>query len=83
MCLHPLRQLPEKLLRRDAEIGELDVLGETIGREKCFGAVKGKVRAGDMTYFRLSTDDRAGTIKCYLGEGEFTDDPSRWTEGSR
>ena len=28
-----------------------------------------------MTYFRLSTDDRAGTVKCYLGEGEFTDDP--------
>ncbi len=51
------------------------MLGESIGREKCFGAVKGKVKAGPMTYFRLSTDDRAGTLKAYLGEGEFTDDP--------
>jgi L-fucose isomerase-like protein len=23
----------------------------------------------------MSTDDRRGTIKAYLGEGEFTDDP--------
>ena len=28
-----------------------------------------------MTYFRISTDDRRGKIKAYLGEGEFTDDP--------
>jgi L-fucose isomerase-like protein len=28
-----------------------------------------------MTYFRLSSDDRAGTLKSYLGEGDFTDDP--------
>ena len=51
------------------------MLGESIGRSKCFGAVKGKVKPGPMTYFRLSSDDRAGTLKCYLGEGEFTDHP--------
>ena len=28
-----------------------------------------------MTFFRASTDDRAGAIKAYVGEGEFTDDP--------
>ena len=28
-----------------------------------------------MTYSRLSSDDRNGTLKAYLGEGEFTDDP--------
>jgi hypothetical protein len=28
---------------RVSEIGKVDVLGEMIGREKCFGAVKGKV----------------------------------------
>jgi L-fucose isomerase-like protein len=51
------------------------VLGNSLGRERCFGAVKGKVKAGPMTYFRLSTDDLSGTIRAYLGEGEFTDDP--------
>ena len=28
-----------------------------------------------MTCFRLSSDDRAGGLKCYLDEGEFTDHP--------
>jgi len=51
------------------------VLGKTLGPENCFGAIKGKVKAGDMTYFRLSTDDRAGRVKSYLGQGRFTDDP--------
>ena len=57
------------------EISDLDILGETIGRDKCFGAVKGHVAAGPMTYFRISTDDPRGKIKTYLGEGEFTNDP--------
>lgn len=74
VCTH-CGNFPKKFIGAEPEIGELDVLGETIGREKCFGAVKGKVKAGPMTYFRISSDDRAGTLKTYLGEGEFTDDP--------
>jgi L-fucose isomerase-like protein len=74
VCTH-CGNFPKSFIGDTPEVGELDVLGEVIGREKCFGAVKGKVKAGPMTYFRLSSDDRAGTLKCYLGEGEFTDDP--------
>ena len=74
VCTH-CGNYPKSFIGDTPEVGELDVLGETIGREKCFGAVKGKVKPGPMTYFRLSTDDRAGTVKCYLGEGEFTDHP--------
>lgn len=59
----------------DIEISNLDILGETLGRERCFGAIKGHVAAGPMTYFRISTDDPRGKIKAYLGEGEFTNDP--------
>ncbi|SHL98007.1 L-fucose/L-arabinose isomerase family protein [Roseibium suaedae] len=66
---------PRSFIGDTPEIAELDVLGESIGRSKCFGAVKGKVRAGEMTYFRVSSDDTAGHLKVYLGEGEFTDDP--------
>ena len=57
------------------EISYLDVLSTTLGKDNCFGAVKGKVVAGDMTFFRISTDDTEGRIKAYLGEGQFTDDP--------
>ena len=74
VCTH-CGNYPKSFIGDVPEIGELDVLGETIGRSKCFGAVKGKVKAGPMTYFRLSTDDRNGTMKCYLGQGDFTDDP--------
>ena len=27
-----------------------------------------------MTYLKVSTDDKNGHIRCYLGEGKFTDD---------
>ncbi len=71
VCTH-CGNYPKSFIGDTPEIG---VLGETIGRSKCFGAVKGKVKPGPMTYFRLSSDDTRGTLKCYLGEGEFTDHP--------
>ncbi len=61
--------------KKEVEISNLDILGESLGADKCFGAVKGRVAAGPMTFFRISTDDTFATIKSYLGEGEFTDDP--------
>lgn len=74
VCTH-CGNFPKSFIGDAPEISNLDVLGEVIGREKCFGAVKGKVKSGPMTFFRLSTDDRHGTIKAYVGEGAFTDDP--------
>ncbi|WP_353476265.1 fucose isomerase (plasmid) [Salipiger sp. H15] len=74
VCTH-CGNYPKSFLGETPEVSELDVLGETIGREKCFGAVKGKVQPGPLTYFRLSSDDRNGVLKAYVGEGDFTDDP--------
>ncbi len=74
VCTH-CGNYPKSFLGVTPEISELDILGATLGKSRCFGAVKGKVKAGDMTYFRLSTDDRNGTMKAYLGEGALTDDP--------
>ncbi|MBB4124528.1 fucose isomerase [Martelella radicis] len=74
VCTH-CGNFPRSFIGAEPEISELDVLGTVIGKEKCFGAVKGKVKAGPMTYFRLSSDDTAGTLKAYAGEGDFTDDP--------
>ncbi len=66
---------PKSFFENEVEIGSLDVLGTVLGQKDTFGAVKGKVAPGDMTYFRISTDDTKGIIKCYLGEGAITDDP--------
>lgn len=74
VCTH-CSNFPRSFMGRQIEIAELDVLGESLGRENCFGAVKGHVAAGPMTYFRMSTDDRRGKIKTYLGEGQFTGEP--------
>lgn len=74
VCTH-CGNFPKDFIGDTPEISNLDVLGVTIGQEKCFGAVKGKVKPGDMTYFRLSTDDPAGCIRAYVGQGQFTDDP--------
>ena len=73
VCTH-CSNYPKSFMGNDIEISKLDVLGTVLDREKCFGAIKGKVAPGPMTFFRISTDDTAGRIKSYLGEGEFTDD---------
>jgi len=74
VCTH-CGNYPKSFIGQTPEISELDVLGTVLPKERCFGAVKGKVKAGPMTYFRASTDDRLGVVKTYVGEGEFTDDP--------
>jgi L-fucose isomerase-like protein len=74
VCTH-CGNYPKGFVGGEIEISELDVLGETLGRERSFGAIKGKVRSGPMTYFRMSTDDLRGRIRAYTGEGQFTDDP--------
>ncbi len=57
------------------EIANLDILATTLGSDVSFGALKGRVRPSKMTFLKVSTDDKNGNIKCYLGEGAFTDDP--------
>jgi L-fucose isomerase-like protein len=66
---------PKSFIGGDIEISNLDVLGASLGPERCFGAIKGKVAPGPFTFFRMSTDDRLGMIRSYVGEGDFTADP--------
>jgi L-fucose isomerase-like protein len=74
VCTH-CGNFPQSFVQNPLEIGTLGVLGRTLGSVHTFGAVKGKVAAGDFTFFRLSTDDRRGVIKSYLGDGQITADP--------
>ena len=66
---------PAAAFREKPEIANLDILATTLGTEYSFGALKGRVRPDKMTFLKVYTDDRRGVIKCYLGQGEFTDDP--------
>lgn len=74
VCTH-CGNFPKSFIMNDIELGTLGVLGRTLGKVHAFGAVYGKVKQGDFTFFRISTDDTKGCIKSYLGEGTITDDP--------
>jgi L-fucose isomerase-like protein len=75
MCINThCSNYPKSFVGGEIEISNLDILGATLGPERCFGAIKGKVNPGPMTFFRVSTFDTEGKIKAYVGEGEFTDD---------
>lgn len=58
----------------DFEIGNLGVLSTTLGAESCFGACKAQIKEGPMTFAKITTDDKNGKIKLYVGEGEFLKD---------
>ncbi len=59
----------------DIEISNAPILGSTLGVENTYGAMAGRVPAGPMSFARVSTDDPAGLIRTYMGDGAFTDDP--------
>ena len=51
-----------------------EIIAGTVGKENTFGTIVGRVAPGAFTYCRVSTDDLAGSIASYVGEGRFTDD---------
>jgi L-fucose isomerase-like protein len=52
-----------------------DIIAGTVGRDNTYGTVVGRVRAMPFTYCRVSTNDFAGKIYAYMGEGQMTSDP--------
>ena len=59
----------------DIRIATAPILGTVLGEENTVGALEGRTPAGPVTFGRVSTDDSAGLIRAYVGEGEFTNDP--------
>jgi L-fucose isomerase-like protein len=65
------------------EISTAPILGTTLGEGNTYGAMAGRTPGGaPVTFARISTSDREGRVKAYLGEGRFTDDPLK-TFGTR
>ena len=52
-----------------------EIIAGTVGKENTYGTIVGRMAAAPFTYLRVSTDDMAGKIRAYVGEGELTDDP--------
>jgi L-fucose isomerase-like protein len=51
-----------------------EIIAGSVGKENTFGTVVGKLKAGPLTYCRVSTDDLHGRLRAYVGEGEITAD---------
>lgn len=74
VCLH-CSNFPKSFFGHDdIEVENLDVLGSTLGAERCFGACKGQVAPGEFTFAKITTDDVEGKVKMYVGKGEFLSD---------
>jgi L-fucose isomerase-like protein len=73
VCFH-CSNLPKHFFQ-DVSMDFQEIIAGTVGKENTFGTCVGRVRPGPMSYARISTDDRVGKIRGYVGEGAFTDDP--------
>jgi L-fucose isomerase-like protein len=72
VCFH-CSNLPKHFFQ-DMRMDYQEIIAGTVGKENTFGTVVGRVKAGAMSFVRFSTDDTAGAIRGYVGEGEFTSD---------
>ncbi|MGH9433815.1 MAG: L-fucose/L-arabinose isomerase family protein [Terriglobia bacterium] len=51
-----------------------EIIAGSVGKDNTFGTVVGRLKAGPITYCRVSTDDLHGQLRAYVGEGETTAD---------
>jgi L-fucose isomerase-like protein len=58
----------------DAKMDFQEIIAGSVGKENTFGTIVGKLKAGPLTYCRVSTDDLQGKMRSYVGEGEITSD---------
>jgi L-fucose isomerase-like protein len=72
VCFH-CSNLPKHFFQ-DVRMDFQEIIAGTVGKENTFGTVVGRVKAGAMSFARFSTDDTAGVIRGYVGEGSFTND---------
>jgi len=72
VCFH-CSNLPKHFFQ-DVRMDYQEIIAGTVGKDNTFGTVVGRVKPGAMSFARFSTDDAAGVIRGYVGEGNFTSD---------
>jgi L-fucose isomerase-like protein len=73
VCFH-CSNLPKHFFR-SVKMEFQEIIAGTVGKENTYGTCYGLIKPEKMSFARFSTDDTAGKIRGYLGEGRFTDDP--------
>jgi len=72
VCFH-CSNLPKHFFA-DVRMDFQEIIAGTVGKLNTFGTCVGRVKASPMSFARFSTNDRAGIINGYVGEGAFTND---------
>jgi len=65
--------LPKSFFR-SSKMDYQEIIAGTVGKDNTYGTVVGRIAPGKATFCRTATDDTAGIISVYVGEGEFTND---------
>jgi L-fucose isomerase-like protein len=73
VCFH-CSNLPKHFFR-SVKMDFQEIIAGTVGKENTFGTCVGLIKPELMSFARFSTDDTAGHMRGYVGEGRFTDDP--------
>ena len=73
VCFH-CSNLPRHFFR-SVKMDFQEIIAGTVGKENTFGTCVGLIKPEQMSFARFSTDDTAGNMRGYVGEGRFTDDP--------
>ena len=50
------------------------IIAGSVGKQNTYGTIVGKIAPNKTTFCRLTTDDTAGIMSGYVGQGEFTSD---------
>jgi L-fucose isomerase-like protein len=61
----------------DMKMDFQEIIAGSVGKENTFGTMVGQLKAGPLTFCRVSTDDLSGKMRAYTGEGEITPDKVR------
>jgi L-fucose isomerase-like protein len=65
--------VPADLMVDRGRISDHLILRNSVGENRSFGCVVGRIAPGDLTFGSLCTEN--GRVKTYFGEGRFTEDP--------
>ena len=65
--------LPKSMFKR-TKMDYQPIIAGAVGKEKTYGTVVGRIAPGKATFCRTTTDDNAGIVSAYVGEGRFTED---------
>jgi L-fucose isomerase-like protein len=65
--------LPKSFFK-SAKMDYQEIIAGSVGKDNTYGTMVGRIAPGAATFCRTSTDDEAGVISAYVGEGEFTND---------